>query len=397
MAHVTDDLLLAFNVGSSTLRVAAYSLRAPALPVFRLTIELATRAARGSGLIPEALSAFTLEHSLEDMATFIVDHAAGKGQRVTALVHRIVHGGRHYLEPQWICDGLLHELERLELMRPLHQPPGVEVVRYLRKLWPKLPQLAVFDTAFHQRQPALATTYALPAALRRQGIASYGFHGISCQYMLRVLRHRHAELADGRVLVAHLGQAASLTAVHHGESVACSMGFSMLDGLPMGSHCGELDAGVLLYLMEKGWSKSRLTDLLYHQSGLLGLSGLSADMRELLASKAEAARFAVDYFCYRTARTAASLACAMEGMETLVFTGGVGEHQPLIREKICGRLHWMGVDIDSVANQEGQEVISTTASSCRIVVVPTDEEGEMSLQYRNLLLGRSSTAPQLSL
>ena len=213
---------------------------------------------------------------------------------------------------------------------------------------------------------------------------------------MRVLGERHAEYADGRVLVAHLGQAASITAVHHGSSVACSMGFSTLEGLPMGTRCGELDAGVLLYLMEKGWSKSRLTDLLYYQSGLLGLSGLSADMRELLASKAEAARFAVDYFCYRAARTAASLACAMEGVETLVFTGGIGEHQPLIREKICQRLRWMGVDIDSVANRNDQEVISTPASSCRIIAVPADEEGEMSLQYRNLLLKESSKATRAS-
>lgn len=392
-----DDILLAFNVGSSTLKVAAYSLRAPAPPLFRFTIELATRATYGSGQIPEALRAFTLEHSLEEMATFVVSHAGGKGQRVAAMVHRIVHGGRHHREPQWISDDLLRELEKLELMSPLHQPPALEVVRYLRQLWPKLPQMAVFDTAFHRQQPALATTYALPAALRRQGIVSYGFHGISCQHLMRVLGERHAEYADGRVLVAHLGQAASITAVHHGSSVACSMGFSTLEGLPMGTRCGELDAGVLLYLMEKGWSKSRLTDLLYYQSGLLGLSGLSADMRELLASKAEAARFAVDYFCYRAARTAASLACAMEGVETLVFTGGIGEHQPLIREKICQRLRWMGVDIDSVANRNDQEVISTPASSCRIIVVPADEEGEMSLQYRNLLLKESSKATRASL
>lgn len=379
-------LLLIFNVGSSTLRVAACAVDALAAPVYRLSIDLATRATCASGSLPGDFPVFTQEHSLEDMVIFIVSHARDKGRHVVAVAHRVVHGGHHHREPLWVTAELLRELETFEQMRPLHQPPALEVISHLRKLWPDLPQLAVFDTSFHQQQPALATTYALPEALRRQGIAHYGFHGISCQHVMRWLTERHAELADGRVLVAHLGQSASLTAVHYGNSVACSMGFSTLDGVPMGSRCGELDAGVLLYLLEQGWSKSRLGDLLYHRSGLLGLSGISADMRELLASDTDAARFAVDYFCYRAARMVASLACAMEGLETLVFTGAIGEQQPLIREKTGERLRWMGVEIDSIANHENQDVLSSTSSSCRIVVVPTDEEGEMNLQCRSLLL-----------
>lgn len=386
------NLLLTFNVGSSTFKVAAFSLNEPAKPLFRLNIELTTGFVHSSGLLPEALRNISSDYGIEDLATLITNHAAGEGQRVAVLAHRIVHGGRRYQGAQWINTEVLHELEKLEPLCPLHQPPALGVVNHLRLLWPDLPQLVVFDTAFHRRQPSLASSYALPEALRQQGIAAYGFHGISCQHVLRVLREQHSELAGGRVLIAHLGQGASLTAVHHGDSVACSMGFSTLDGLPMGTRCGELDAGVLLYLLEQGWTKSRLTDLLYHQSGLLGLSGISADMRDLLASKSPAARFAVDYFCYRAARVAASLTCAMEGLDTLVFTGGIGEQRPLIREKICRHLHWMGVEIDVAANLIGDTVISDAASSCRILVVAADEEREMSLQCHEQLLHENQSS-----
>lgn len=384
-----EEVLIVFNVGSSTLKVQAARLADPAHPLFRLGIELATGITQVREGLPASFPVFTPAHTLEDMAMLVVSHAMESGLQVAGVLHRVVHGGRRHREAQWVSDELLQELQRLEMLCPLHQAPALELIHHLRSLWPALPQMAVFDTAFHRRQPALATTYALPAALRLQGIAAYGFHGISCQHVLRQLRTQHAGLADARVLVAHLGQGASLSAVHHGESVACSMGFSTLDGLPMGTRCGELDAGVLLYLMEMGWSKSRLTDLLYHQSGLLGLSGSSADMRQLLAGKTETERFAVDYFCYRAARLAASLACAMEGLDVLVFTGGIGEHQPAIRDKICQRLRWMGVAIDSDANLVGHGMVSLAASRCRILVVKSDEEGEMVQQCRPRFLSGS--------
>ncbi len=382
VAAAMDEVLIVFNVGSSTLKVQATRLAAPEHPLFRVGIELATGITQGREGLPASFPVFTPSHTLEDMAMLVVSHVMESGMRVAGVLHRVVHGGRRHREPQWVNDALLQELQRLEMLCPLHQAPALELVHHLRTLWPALPQMTVFDTAFHRGQPALATTYALPAALRLQGIAAYGFHGISCQHVRRQLRAQHPALANARVLVAHLGQGASLSAVHHGESVACSMGFSTLDGLPMGTRCGELDAGVLLYLMEMGWSKSRLTDLLYHQSGLLGLSGSSADMRQLLAGKTEAERFAVDYFCYRAARMAASLTCAMEGLDVLVFTGGIGEHQPAIREKICERLRWMGVDIDSSTNQIGHGMVSQATSVCRILVVKADEEGEMVQQCR---------------
>lgn len=377
------DLLLTFNMGSATLKVATFALAASGSARFRLTVELATGFTHGSGQVPDRLRAFEPNQDITELVALITSHAAGPDERVAAIAHRIMHGG-HHRQPQVIDDKLLQELQDLEVLCPLHQPPALEAVCHLRELWPALPQLAVFDTSFHRHQPALATAYALPAALRVQGITAYGFYGISCQHVLRELRTHRSSLAGAKVLIAHLGQGASLTAVRNGVSVASSMGFSTLEGLPMGRRCGQVDPGILLYLMELGWSKSRLTDLLYHQSGLLGLSGLSDDLRVLLASNSEGALFAVDYFCDRAARLAASLSCAMEGLDVIVFTGGVGEHQATVREQICRRLGWMGVELDREANLKGLGMLSTPASRCRVLALPCDEEGEMSWQCAEL-------------
>lgn len=378
------ELLLTFNIGSATLKVAAFAIGPPAPPLFRLHIELATGLVHGRGRVPPELQAFEPHPDLTDVVALVASHAAVPGERVAVAAHRVVHGG-HHAGPTWITEELLQELEDLEILCPLHQPPALEIICHLRELWPELPQIAVFDTAFHRHQPAVANTYALPAALRAQGLSAYGFHGISCQHVLRELQQNHPALAGGRVLIAHLGQGASMTAVQQGRSVATSMGFSTLDGLPMGSRCGHLDPGVLLYLLENGWTRSRLTDLLYHQSGLLGLSGQSANMHELLQSRSEGAQFAVEYFCYHAARHAASLACAMGGLDTLVFTGGVGEHQPQIRDRICRHLGWLGVELDASANLVGHNVLSAPESRCRILVVAADEEGEISRQCEGMV------------
>lgn len=381
-SHGTE-LLLAFNMGSTTLKVAAFEAARPGHSLFRLTVVLASGETCGSGAVPPQLQAFEPHMDVTDIVTQVVSHAAAPGQVVAMLAHRIVHGGR-LRGPRWLTDEILQELEELESLCPLHQPPALEIVWHLRALWPELPQAGLFDTSFHLDQPALASTYALPAPLRAQGVVAHGFHGLSCQHVLRELQASQPLLAGGRVLIAHLGQGASMTAVRHGKSVATSMGFSTLDGLPMGTRAGQLDPGILLYLLDQGWNKSRLTDLLYHQSGLLGLSGLSADMRELLASGSDGARFAVDYFCYRASRMAASLACALEGLDVLVFTGGVGEHHAVLREKICQRLGWMGVELDAEANRLGQGMLSREGSRCRILVLPCDEEAEISLQCADL-------------
>lgn len=384
------DILLAFNKGSATLKVAAYALDAPATPIFRLVVDLASHQVEASGEVPVELRAFDPEHDISDVVALIASHAAGADGHVVAMLHRIAHGG-HLQQPQWVSDALVNELEDLEVLCPLHQPPALEVLCHLRDLWPDIPHAVVFDTAFHRLQPALASTYALPASVRMQGISAMGYHGISCQHVMRQLRARHPGLAAGRVLVAHLGHSSTMTAVHNGRSMATSMGFSTLDGLPMGTRSGQIDPGVLLFLLEQGWNKSRITDLLYHQSGLLGLSGSSACLRELLASDCDGARFAVDYYCYRAARTAASLACAMEGLDTLVFTGGIGENLAAIRERICRRLAWMGVEIDAEANAAGEEALTARGSRCRVLVVPADEAGEMLLQCQPLLEARPQT------
>lgn len=385
------ELLLTFNMGSTTLKVAAFEVAAPAAPLFRLTVEVATGSTRGSGKVPPLLASFEPHQDVTDIVTLITSHAAQAGQVVSLLAHRIVHGGR-FAGPQWLTDEVLQELEDLEPLCPLHQPPALEIIWHLRALWPELPQAAVFDTAFHLQQPALASSYALPGPLRAQGLVAHGFHGVSCEHVMRELQDHQPFLAGGRVLIAHLGQGASMTAVQQGRCVATSMGFSTLDGLPMGTRAGQIDPGVILYLLDQGWNKSRLTDLLYHQSGLLGLSGLSADMRELLDSRSESARFAVDYFCYRAARMAASLACAMEGLDTVVFTGGVGEHQPLVREKICQRLGWLGVELDAGANGAGRGDLSRPGSRCRVLLVPCDEEVEISRQCADLAVQHPQVA-----
>lgn len=374
-----DELLLMLNVGSSSLKAAVCRRQAPAQALFRYHMELATGLCRHSGELPPALHGAAVPGGVEEVAAQLVSRAALPGQRLGAVVHRVVHGGGRH-QAQIVTPDLLQALESLESLCPLHQPPALELVRHVQQLWPALPQIAVFDTAFHQSQPVMARTRALPAALREQAMMAGGFHGISCQHVLRQLQERAPALASARLLVVHLGQSASISAIHKGASVACSMGFSPLDGLPMATGCGELEPGVLLWLLEQGWSKSRLRDLLCHQSGLLGLSGESADMRVLLDSTSAEAAFAVDYFCYRAARMAASLACALQGVDAIVFTGGIGEHQPRIREKICRQLAWMGVVLDSAANQAGREVISSRASRCRLRVLATDEEQEMCWQ-----------------
>lgn len=386
-----SELLLTFNMGSTTLKVAAFEVAAPASPLFRLTVEVATGRTWCSGRVSPLLQSFEPHQDVSDIVTLITSHAAQAGQVVALLAHRIVHGGR-FDGPQWITDEVLQELEDLEPLCPLHQPPALEIIWHLRALWPELPQAAVFDTAFHLHQSPLASSYALPGPLRSQGIVAHGFHGISCQHVMRELQAQQPFLAGGRVLIAHLGQGASMTAVQQGRSVATSMGFSTLDGLPMGTRAGQIDPGIILYLLDQGWNKSRLTDLLYHQSGLLGLSGLSADMRELIASHSDSARFAVDYFCYRAARMAASLACAMEGLDTVVFTGGVGEHQPMVREKICQRLGWLGVELDADANLAGHGAISRAHSRCRVLVMPCDEEVEIGRQCADLAVQHPQVA-----
>lgn len=306
---------------------------------------------------------------------------------IVAVGHRVVHGGAEYSDPQVLTPALLARLETFVPLAPLHQPHNLAGIRALLMARPDLPQVACFDTAFHHGQPELATLFALPRRYRDEGVRRYGFHGLSYEYIAGALAGAMATPATGRVVVAHLGNGASLCAMQDGRSVASTMGFTAVEGLPMGTRSGSVDPGVLLYLMEQhGLGARELTDLLYKQSGLLALSGFSNDMRDLLASSEPAAKLAVDYFCYRIARELGSLAAALGGLEALVFTGGIGEHAAAVREQVCLRSAWLGIDLDTAANTRHAQRITRPDSRTTVWVLPTNEELVIARHTRRLLL-----------
>lgn len=295
---------------------------------------------------------------------------------IEAVAHRVVHGGQDYAASVRVTDEVLARLALLNSLAPLHQPHNLQGVRAFAKAFPHLPQVACFDTAFHATLAEVDYLFALPTALAQQGVRRYGFHGLSYQYLMGAL-HRHSTRSRGRVLMAHLGNGASLCAAREGRSCATSMGFSALDGLMMGTRTGALDAGVLLYLLEQGWDHDRLQTLLYKQSGLLGVSGVSADMRRLRADTSASARLAVDMFTHRVVRESGAMVACLQGLDVLVFSGGIGEHDTQLRADVCARLAWVGVRMDAVANAAatGDAVcpIHSPESAIEVWVVPTDE------------------------
>ncbi len=291
-----------------------------------------------------------------------------------AVGHRVVHGGQHYSVPVLIDATVLAELETLVPLAPLHQPHNLATIRALLKTMPSLPQVACFDTAFHRTQPGVAQRFAIPRRFADEGVRHYGFHGLSYEFIASVLPTIEPALADARIIVAHLGSGASLCALHNGRSVATTMGFSPLDGLVMGTRCGNIDPGVLLYLMDRHNMDARaLEKLLYHHSGLLGVSGISNDMRTLLASDDAHAQEAIELFVYRAGREIGSLAAALGGLDALVFTGGIGEHSAVIRAKVCRQTAWLGLKLDEIANEATATRISTLNSKLSAWVVPTNE------------------------
>jgi acetate kinase len=295
-------------------------------------------------------------------------------RRLDALGHRVVHGGLHHSRPARVTPGLLAELEALVPLAPLHEPHNLAPIKMAMTLNPGLPQVACFDTAFHRTAPEVEQAFALPYSFYEEGIRRYGFHGLSYEYIASVLPERAPEIANGRVVVAHLGNGCSACAMRDRVSIATTMGFTALDGLPMGTRCGELDAGVVLHLIQqKGMSAEALVDLLYRRSGMLGLSGISSDFRELLASGNPRARFAVEVFCYRVAAHIASLAAALGGLDGIVFTAGVGENASPVRSGICRACAWLGLELDEAANREHKLRISTPNSPVAAYVIKTDE------------------------
>jgi acetate kinase len=296
------------------------------------------------------------------------------GRSLAALGHRVVHGGVRHSGPERVTQELLAELETLVPLAPLHQPHNLASIRTALTLNPTLPQVACFDTAFHRSVPAVAQAFALPLEFYDEGIRRYGFHGLSYEYIASVLPEIAPQIAQGRVVVAHLGNGASLCALKARTSIATTMGFSVLDGVPMGTRCGELDPGVVLYLLQhKGISAAAVENLLYRQSGMLGLSRVSSDFRELLASGDSRARFAVEIFCYQTIRQIGSLAAALGGLDGIVFTAGVGENAAPVRAAICQGCRWLGVELDDAANNRHGPRISAAGSRVAAYVIPTDE------------------------
>jgi acetate kinase len=278
-------------------------------------------------------------------------------------------------KPTLATPEVVSRLERLVPLAPLHQPHNLLPIRILARLRPDVPQVACFDTAFHRLQPEVAQAYALPEAVTERGVRRYGFHGLSYEYIASVLPDVAPKAASGRTVVAHLGNGSSMCALMAGRSMASTMGFTAVDGLPMGTRCGNLDPGVILYFIDELKMDARAVEnMIYKQSGLLGVSGMSSDMRVLLASDDPRARFAVDLFSYRIGRELGSLAASMQGIDALVFTAGIGEHAVLIRDRLCREAAWLGVELDPVANQKGGPCISTAASKVSAWVIPTDEE-----------------------
>ncbi|WP_144299395.1 acetate/propionate family kinase [Elioraea rosea] len=306
---------------------------------------------------------------------------------VEVIGHRVVHGGADHAAPVIVDATVRAALANLVTLAPLHQPHNLAGIDAMTALYPAVPQVACFDTAFHRGHPFVADAYALPRAMYDEGIRRYGFHGLSYEYVAHRLAEDFPALAAGRVVAAHLGNGASMCAIAGGRSIDSTMGFTAVDGLPMGTRTGQLDPGVILHLVSEGWDTKRLTRLLYHDSGLKGLSGVSNDMRDLEASPDPAAAEAIGYFVYRIRRELGALAAAMGGLDAVVFTAGIGENSPTIRAAVCSGMEWLGIEMDETANEAGETVFSTPASRVTLLRIPTDEE-RMIARHALALLAR---------
>jgi acetate kinase len=387
--------ILTLNAGSSSIKFALFSCRGRDLSVtvsgkiegIGTAPHLTARDAAGSILTDDHWDAGAkLRHEdfLGRLLDWIDNHLHGAD--IVGVGHRIVHGGAHFHAPAPVTPSLMGALEALIPLAPLHQPHNLAAIKAVAAVRPRLAQVACFDTAFHHDEPPVATRLAIPRALTAEGVRRYGFHGISYEYIARRLNEIDPALAAGRVIVAHLGNGASLCAMHACRSVDTTMGFTALDGLMMGTRCGSIDAGVLLYLLQqKGMIAAELSRLLYEQSGLLGVSGLSSDMRALLASDDPRAAEAVDLFTYRMAREAGALVSSLGGLDGFVFTAGIGENAAPIRRQACERLAWLGIAIDEAANNRHAPVISRPDSRVVVRVIPTDEEQMIAIHTRATL------------
>ncbi len=390
------DAILVLNAGSSSIKFSLFADQA-AEPELKLRGQIEGLYTKPRFVARDAAGATLGEHEWTEGTRLghdsAIEHLSGflqsySGQyRLGAVGHRVVHGGMEFSAPVRIDPSIVTRLEQYVALAPLHQPHNLSPIRFIAGKSPDLPQVACFDTAFHCRQPEVAQSFALPATITDRGVRRYGFHGLSYEYIASILHG--LEGRTERVIVAHLGNGASMCAIKAGRSVASTMGFTAVDGLPMGTRCGAIDPGVILYLMDElGMDARAIEKLIYQQSGLLGVSGISSDMRTLLASSEPRAKFAVDLFIYRVGRELGSLAAALGGLDALVFTGGIGERAAMIRQRVCEEAGWLGIELDAAANTADQSRISTQASRTSAWVIPTNEELMIARHTKRLIAGQ---------
>jgi len=401
---IAMDTILVVNAGSSSVKFQVYAIEGDGALRRQIKGQMdgigsrpRLRASGPSG-DPMADRAYPIEAVPDVPAAMAVAGDWLRDElRVTpmAVGHRVVHGGPDYSRPVLIDHGVVSRLERFVPLAPLHQPHNLAPIRSLLANFPTLPQVACFDTAFHRTHDAVADHYAIPHQLHAEGVRRYGFHGLSYEYIARTLPGVAPDIAKRRVIVAHLGSGASMCALKDGRSVESTMGFTALDGLPMGTRPGQIDPGVVIYLIsEKGMSASNVQNFLYRDCGLKGLSGVSNDMRELEASADPKAKLAVDYFVYRIGLNAGMLAAALQGLDAFVFTAGIGENSANIRARVVEQLGWLGGTLDPVENARNSRLISRSDSRIPVYVVPTDEELMIAQHTLSLLMNGQSTNPR---
>ena len=401
MGSNQQEMLLIINAGSSSIKFSLYRtgdgtltrMSSGQFTGFGGVVGFAAKANEGTVLTGQELPGLLHAQAIDILLKWIAD--TYPDYRLTSAGHRVVHGGERYSAPIVIDDAVLAEIRRLIPLAPLHQPHHVSAIEALRKLYPDLIQVACFDTAFHHANPKVATSFAIPRALTEEGVRRYGFHGLSYEYIASVMAsHMGPTLAQRRVVIAHLGAGASMCGLRNGQSVTSTMGFTALDGLMMNKRCGSIDPGVILYLIqEKKMNAEQISQFLYNECGLKGVSGFSDDMKVLVASDDPRAKEAVDLFVYRISRELGSLAAALGGLDALVFTAGIGEHAAEIRRRVCDAAAWLGVQIDQNRNAEMNSsadgyCISSKDAGVPVWIIPTNED-LMIAQHTQRLLSAS--------